>query len=131
MSCYSLTHCVAVGIDFTHAGGREVGVLISTNDGGVTWNRRHIPPGIDDLTSVACTPSGTCEAVGLGSTAIIGSTDGGRTWTPQVVPGSPYLLSVACPGRQTCEAVGQNAHDDVAVYRTIDGGAQWYRQHVY
>jgi photosystem II stability/assembly factor-like uncharacterized protein len=109
---------------------REVGVLVSTNNGGVTWIHRHIPTGTDDLTSVACTPSGLCEAVGLGSTAIIGSTDGGRTWTAQVVPGSPYLLGVACPGRRTCEAVGQDADDGVAVYRTTDGGAKWYRQRV-
>jgi photosystem II stability/assembly factor-like uncharacterized protein len=130
VSCYSLTHCVAVGIDSTHSGRREIGVLVSTDDGGVTWIRRNIPTGIDDLTSVACRPSGMCEAVGLGSTAIIGSTDGGRMWTPQVVPGSPYLLSVACPGLRKCEAVGQKANDDVAVYRTTDGGAQWYRQHL-
>jgi photosystem II stability/assembly factor-like uncharacterized protein len=86
---------------------------------------------MNDLTSAACTPSGACEAVGLGSTtAIIGSTDGGRTWTAQVVPGSPYLLGVSCPGPRTCEAVGQDVDDDVAVYRTTDGGAKWYRQRV-
>jgi photosystem II stability/assembly factor-like uncharacterized protein len=130
VSCYSLTRCVAVGIDSIHGGRREIGVLVSTNDGGVSWTRRHIPSGLDDLTSVACTPSGVCEAVGLGSSAIIGSTDGGRTWTAQVVPGSPYLLGVACRGGRTCEAAGQDVDDDVAVYRTTDGGAKWYRQHV-
>jgi photosystem II stability/assembly factor-like uncharacterized protein len=130
VSCYSLTHCVAVGIDSIHAGRREVGVLVSTQDGGVTWIRRHIPTGVDDLTSVACTASGVCEAVGLGSTAIIGSTDGGRTWAAQVVPGSPYLLSVACQGRRTCQAVGQDVNGDIAVFRTTDGGAKWYRQRV-
>jgi photosystem II stability/assembly factor-like uncharacterized protein len=130
VSCYLLMHCVAVGIDSIHAGRREVGVLVSTNDGGVTWIRRHIPSGIDDLPSVACRSSGVCEAVGLGSTAIIGSTDGGRTWTAQAVPGSPYLLGVACPGRRTCEAVGQDVNDAAAVYRTTDWGANWYRQHV-
>lgn len=131
VSCYSLTHCVAVGIDSTHGGGREVGVLVSTNDGGITWVRRHIPTGTDDLTSVACRSSALCEAVGLGeTTAIIGSTDGGRTWTDQTVPGAPYLLGVACPGIRTCEAVGQGANDNVAVYRTTDAGANWYRQSV-
>jgi photosystem II stability/assembly factor-like uncharacterized protein len=129
VSCYSLTRCVAVGIDAIDSGRREVGVLVSTHDGGVKWFRRHIPKGMDDLTSVACTPAGVCEAVGLGSTtAIIGSTDGGRTWTAQPVAGAPYLLGVACPGARTCEAVGQDADDDIAAYRTTDGGAKWYRQ---
>jgi photosystem II stability/assembly factor-like uncharacterized protein len=131
VTCYSLTRCVAVGIDSTHHGKREVGDLVSTDDGGVTWIRRHIPAGIDDLTSVACTSSGVCEAVGLGTIPIIGSTDGGRLWTTaQVVPGSPYLLGIACPGQRTCEAVGQGVSDGIAAYRTIDSGSTWDRQHL-
>jgi photosystem II stability/assembly factor-like uncharacterized protein len=68
--------------------------------------------------------------VGLGNRAVLGTVDGGTTWSPQGIPGSVFLRGIACPGPKTCEAVGQTADDRLALYRTDNGGGSWKRQHV-
>lgn len=76
-------------------------------------------------------PSATvCEAVGYSGSSgvILGSTDGGATWTSQSVPpGVTSLNSVSCGSVDACEAVGY--YSDLltfvtygVVLGTTDGG---------
>jgi photosystem II stability/assembly factor-like uncharacterized protein len=132
VSCPSATDCMAVGINVTQAGSKEVGTVVTTIDGGATWTRQHNPAGFTDLTAVACPSAGTCEAVGLGSThAVARTTDGGSTWTGQGVPGSVFLEGIACPAAAVCYAVGENADDAGVAYGTTDSGQTWVPQPIH
>ena len=105
-----------------------MGVLVTTSNGGHTWKRRHIPAGFTDLVGVACPTALVCEAAGLGPTAVIGTTDGGATWTAQPIPGSMFMEGVSCPRPQRCEAVGQDSNGDFAAFGTANGGQTWTQQ---
>ena len=128
VACPTAGVCVSVGQNAVDAGSREVGVLVTTSNGGHTWKRRHIPAGFTDLMGVACPTALVCEAAGLGPTAIIGTTDGGATWTTQPIPGSMFMEGVSCPRPQRCEAVGQDSNGDFAAFGTADGGQTWTQQ---
>lgn len=130
VACPTVEVCMAVGIDTVDAGRRQVALVVTTSNGGRTWKRHRVPAGYTDLAGVACPTARLCEAVGLGPTAALGTTDGGVTWSAQPIPGSMYMLGVACPSRQTCEAVGQDNNGDVTVFGTVDGGKAWTQQPV-
>jgi photosystem II stability/assembly factor-like uncharacterized protein len=92
-----------------------------------------LPPGVEQLSGIACPTISTCEAVGVtyhGDGDILGTTDGGSTWSTQrLLPYGTYVISIACPSATTCEAVGANAGVGV-VFGTTDGGATWSRQRI-
>ena len=79
------------------------------------------------LSGVACAGADLCAAVGLGTRAIVGTRDGGATWTTQG-PGAADLRGVSCPSTTTCVAVGATRSGLAAVYRTSDSGHSWQRQ---
>jgi photosystem II stability/assembly factor-like uncharacterized protein len=128
VACPTVRVCVSVGQNAVDAGSREVGVVATTSNGGHTWKRRHIPAGFADLVGVACPTALVCEAAGLGPTAVIGTTDGGTTWTTQPIPGSMFLQDVSCPRPQRCEAVGQDSNGDFAAFGTVNAGQTWTQQ---
>lgn len=127
VSCPSIDACVAVGQETIHSGSTQVGVIVTTADGGTTWRRRQVPDGYTDLLGVACPAAEVCEAVGDGPQAVLGTVDGGRTWTPQG-PGTAALNGISCPNATTCVAVGQTNAGRAAIYRTTNGGHAWQRQ---
>jgi len=130
VACPTVRVCVSVGQNAVDAGSREVGVVATTPNGGHTWKRRHIPAGFTDLAGVACPTALVCEAVGQGPTAVIGTTDGGVTWTTQPIPGSMFIVGVSCPRPQRCEAVGQDSNGDFAAFGTVDAGQTWTQQSI-
>ena len=98
------------------------------------------PRTIGSVTDVSCATATTCEAVGVfgadiffvngsGPGAVLGTTDGGATWTPQALPaGVPLLSSITCPSTTTCLAAGtsvDSATTTSAVVGTTDGGTTW------
>jgi photosystem II stability/assembly factor-like uncharacterized protein len=84
---------------------------------------------VDDLLGVSCPSKGVCEAVGDGDVGVLGTTNGGITWTPQTLPPSvESLASVDCRSLAVCEAVGQTADEAGAAVGTTDGGATWVLQ---
>ena len=87
------------------------------------------PAGYTDLSGIDCPTPGVCTAVGYGPRAILGTADGGSTWTPQG-PATAVLRGVSCASPSTCVAVGQTEIGRGAIFRTTNGGHTWQRQPV-
>lgn len=133
---------VAVG---TSSVLRSVPVASAAHTPGTTWASEPVPSGLDGFvpSSVSCTgshcvsvafycPVGGCG--GLNPSAILVSSDRGRTWVSEPVPAQiEQLGSVSCSSSRNCEATG--THPGVgtqfesgatgAVLVTADGGANW------
>lgn len=116
VSCVSTSECFAVGRD----GGASSSSALSERWGGTTWEIVPIPSasetGSNSLTSVSCSSSTTCTAVGdygLGTEPSRPAAEfwNGAAWElepPALVSGAPYgdLESVSCPLLTTCTATG-------------------------
>lgn len=101
-----------------------------------------LPAPIQSLRAVTCPTAQRCWAVGSttptttapSGPTIVGSTDGGATWTAETVPATVgYLSAIACASVRSCTAVGQIGQTGVgpgAVLATADGGATWVLQSV-
>lgn len=113
ISCPSSSSCIAVG---RSSGGGASSLIIGTSDGGQDWFPQNIPPGIDFSPDggVSCPTDSACTAVGQsimnGSAAIVGTVDGGSTWSTQsiAVPALDPLTGVSCASPSVCTAVGRN-----------------------
>jgi photosystem II stability/assembly factor-like uncharacterized protein len=118
----------AVGAD-----SGQLGVVLRTTDGGASWTpsrlgHKQIPTTVffaDQNTGWvggATPPPGEDEGVG-GPSAILGTTDGGQTWSLQYnVPISIYDLSFV--DNLTGWASGSKG----VIYHTADGGRTWNTQ---
>jgi photosystem II stability/assembly factor-like uncharacterized protein len=86
------------------------------------------PASMYSANGVSCGDDRHCWAVGFGTgtTASIDATsDGGTTWSAQVVPSSVGVLAaVSCRSRLDCMAVG-SAGATGAVIATTNGGETW------
>ena len=137
VACPSAARCVAIGVysHFTAKYGPDLdqGVLMTSDDGGLTWQRRAWPkgygPGPDPV--VTCADASHCAMIGFvehngterdqlgGYTSgkdavqytVIGfSADGGQTWArtstfPRSMP-YPSINALTCPTATTCYAAG-------------------------
>jgi photosystem II stability/assembly factor-like uncharacterized protein len=130
VACPTLQVCVAVGMNVINGGTEEVGVVVTTSNGGHTWMQQPVPAGFTDLTGIACPTADICEAGGLGPKAVMGSTDGGASWTAQPIAGSMFIKAVTCPRAGRCEAVGQDSSDHAVAFATTNGGRSWTRQSI-
>jgi photosystem II stability/assembly factor-like uncharacterized protein len=117
--------------------GPTVGVsgIATTNDGGTTWQMRSLPSNVPlpEMSAMSCASASICwlsgeEAVPQdngsgggsngGSSVILGTVDGGATWTKvtfTVPPGAPedighdsYMAigEISCPTTTACIALG-------------------------
>ena len=134
VSCGSTVDCEAVGLS---SSGEAA--LVGTTSGGTTWSAQTLPVGLGQLFGVSCPSAADCYTVGSDSNiytggnsgddaAILATTDGGTTWSPQAVPtGIAGLQGIACPTTSTCFAVGTDTveADGSGVITTSDGGATW------
>jgi photosystem II stability/assembly factor-like uncharacterized protein len=70
-----------------------------------------VPEGIV-ASSIACWSSTACEMTGFNGAYVsdmLGTRDGGRTWSPQSLPPAVGLLgAITCPAANRCVAVGSN-----------------------
>jgi hypothetical protein len=139
VSCPTASHCVAIGVrsKFSLRDGPDLdhGVLLTSDDGGMTWHRGVWPkgygPGAEPV--VTCSDASHCAMIGFiehdgierfayGYTSgkdavqysVIGySADGGKTWTrtsrfPRSMP-YPLMNALTCPTSATCYAAGSDA----------------------
>jgi photosystem II stability/assembly factor-like uncharacterized protein len=137
VSCPTASHCVAVGLhdnsDSRTGPDLDHGVLLTSDDGGVTWRQRTWPSGYGPgaFPDVTCTDASHCAMIGfvehngregnqVGYTSgkdavqysvIAFSSDGGVTWTARTLPRSipyPMIDALACPTTQSCYAAGSD-----------------------
>ena len=126
VSCYSVKHCLAVGIrpSTTGLGGFSGTPVIARLDGG-QWSTvpAATPKGAiqTGLSSVSCRSAASCYAVGSSSTASATTTLvehwNGAKWSivasanPGGTSGS-NLNAVSCPSNTSCTAVGDYSAND-------------------
>jgi photosystem II stability/assembly factor-like uncharacterized protein len=136
VACPTAANCVAIGV-FSHFSARngpdlDQGVLMTSDDGGLTWQRGAWPKGYGPgpQPEVTCSDASHCAMIGFvehngtmgnqvgyssGKDAVqytvIGfSADGGKTWTristfPRSIP-YPSMDALTCPTATTCYAAG-------------------------
>ncbi len=136
VTCPTASHCVATGL-YSKASVRNGpdlyrGVLLTSEDGGLTWRQRAWPTGYGPgpFPTVTCADASHCAMLGYverngtvvspgiaytsGSdavqyTVIAFSSDGGVTWTARALPRTmpyPMLDTLVCPTTRTCYAAG-------------------------
>ncbi len=138
VACPTAARCVAVGlhsnVDPRNGPDLDHGVLLTSDDGGMTWQRHAWPngygPGV--FPDVTCMDASHCAMIGfierngtvtdqLGGvtsgkdavqyTVIAFSSDGGATWTASTLPPTipyPMMEALACPTTRTCYAAGSD-----------------------
>jgi len=141
LTCPTASHCVAVGWHSNFGPphyGPDVdhGVLLTSDDGGLTWQQRTWPKGYGPgpLPEVTCADASHCAMIGfiersgtmrdqygytsgpdaIQYTVIAFSADGGTTWTASTLPRTipyPMIDALTCPTARTCYAAGS---DDIA-----------------
>jgi photosystem II stability/assembly factor-like uncharacterized protein len=127
----------------------EVSAVVTSSDGGNTWRLRPLPSNVPmpQLFSVSCAGTSVCWAAGQesvpqvignvhddGSPVMVGTTDGGATWTKStfVIPanapnylGQEYLAisDISCPTASECVASGAGAQSapSTPIYRYQEG----------
>ena len=123
VTCTDTSHAFAVG---------NTGIMRMTTDGS-DWT--DLTPGtFDDFYGVAFADQTHGWAVGerIGtitpdypaSGRVIGTTDGGASWTPQLSVSGEAINGVACADANSAWAVGNGG----GIYATNDGGADWNPQ---
>jgi photosystem II stability/assembly factor-like uncharacterized protein len=123
--------------------------VVTTSDGGATWQRRPLPSDVPlpSMSAVSCASAEICWLAGTeavpqvignlhdgGSAVILGTTDGGSTWrrvkftVPSGAPnpyGESYLDvgAISCPTANACLAFGSSAQGSktTPVYRYLSG----------
>lgn len=96
LSCPAAATCYAVSNDAT-----EVGIILGTTDGGMTWSRLRGANGTL-LTALSCPSTTVCYAASEYAGTIVSTTDGGKTWSTRKIPFRPVAL--ACPTATICYA---------------------------
>lgn len=148
VTCPTASQCVAVGlIRYAEYPPPETTdpilfqydqLVVSTTDGGQTWNAQPFPGEDYQLTAVSCGTPQDCVAVGDGAGYLLSSDDSGAIWTLTDLPGdfvlagssTPSLNGVDCPDTEDCIAVGESdgAGENTPIIATTDGGATWSNQ---
>jgi photosystem II stability/assembly factor-like uncharacterized protein len=135
VSCPTASHCVAVGLydnaDIRTGPDLDHGMLMTSDDGGLTWQRHAWPKGYGPgpFPDVTCADASHCAMIGFVErngregnqvgyssgkdavqyTVIAFSSDGGVTWTASTLPHTmpyPMMDALTCPTSQTCYAAG-------------------------
>jgi hypothetical protein len=137
VTCPTASHCVAIGVhsNFSPRTGPNLdhGVLLTSDDRGLTWQRHAWPKGYGPgpVPEVTCVDASHCAMIGfierngtvkdqfgytsgkdaVQYTVIAFSSDGGATWTASALPHSipyPMMDALTCPTALTCYAAGSD-----------------------
>ena len=122
VACGPSTTCIAVGYN---------GLYAISSDDGVTWTTKSFP-GAFDANDISCPTDLDCYEAGStfsGGGEAAASTDGGNTWTVQVLPANwGGLSSISCSSGSTCVATASALGSGVpraAIDTTSNGGLTW------
>jgi len=152
VTCPTASHCVAIGWhgNFSPRTGPDLdhGVLLTSDDGGVTWRQRAWPSGYGPgpLPDVTCADASHCAMIGFVErngtvtepgigftsgkdavqyTVIAFSSDGGATWTASTLPHTipyPMIDALTCPTARTCYAAGSDLIEQ-RIGKTFNAGS--------
>jgi photosystem II stability/assembly factor-like uncharacterized protein len=151
VSCPTASHCVAVGLydnsDARTGPDLDHGVLLTSDDGGMSWQQHAWPSGYGPgpVPDVTCADAGHCAMIGFVEhngregnqvgysegkdavqyTVIAFSSDGGVTWTTSTLPRTipyPMIDALTCPTAQTCYAAGSELIAQ-RIGRTLNAGS--------
>ncbi|TVZ03365.1 hypothetical protein EAS64_23460 [Trebonia kvetii] len=93
-------------------------VVISSTDGGATWSGMETYDNTGWMYSIACPDAAHCRATGAGTTVgLVGTADGGNSWTVATSDTSNEEGSVACASVSFCVTTTDNA-----LWETTTGG---------
>jgi len=122
IACPSMSRCLLAE---TFSGSpTDVAQIVVTLDQGVSWSARTLPNGTTAVASLACPSTTVCFASVTSDNApdVIGTVDGGTTWTVQGAVHEDARLS--CVSVSECYAIAPDGEVDA----TTDGGAHWTTQ---
>jgi photosystem II stability/assembly factor-like uncharacterized protein len=141
ISCVNTSDCWTIG---TQSITTEPEFVAATTNGGATWVTQTIPSGkaytyYNDISCVRthCTAVGDEfiaspmeDSGGTSTPVIIGTSNGGQTWTTDNLPNTEIsdLFEVSCPNTRDCWAVGLTENSLPAILATTDGGMSWVSQ---
>jgi hypothetical protein len=137
VSCPTASRCVAVGLydngDARTGPDLDRGVLLTSDDGGLTWQQHAWPKGYGPgpVPDVTCADASHCAMIGFVErngtegnqvgytsgkdavqyTVIAFSSDSGVSWTASTLPPTipyPMMDALTCPTAQTCYAAGSD-----------------------
>jgi hypothetical protein len=136
LTCPTAYHCVASGwhsIKPRNGPDLDHGVLLTSDDGGMTWQQRAWPKGYGPgpFPYLTCPDASHCAMIGfiehngtegnqagyrsgkdaVQYTVIAFSSDGGATWTASTLPHTipyPMIDALTCPTARTCYAAGSD-----------------------
>jgi photosystem II stability/assembly factor-like uncharacterized protein len=103
---------------------RTIDGVFKTTDGGMSWKYMMAPP-MFISRDMTVAPDGKIYLVGYNGDMRV-SSDFGSTWTPYDLHSRSYLTSVYFYNAK----LGFIGTSDSAIYKTIDGGANWTRINV-
>ena len=125
IACTNASHCLVVGSIGLLAGGAPVSRatayapwVLRTSDGGATWRRSSLALTDAVLTSVACTPSGSCLAAGervttgpgvllpAGALVLLRSSGWNAVWLEIPSPAGRFSVSDVSCNSNTCLITG-------------------------
>jgi photosystem II stability/assembly factor-like uncharacterized protein len=118
LSCPTASDCVAGGVTPAPK-GPPAGIMLTSHDGGVTWQTGALPRRVQPARSLDCVDARHCFDVGLrlqtDHSELLVSTDGGATWQGRPLPARyphPNIFALACVSPGTCYITGeQNRHE--------------------
>ena len=131
VSCPDKTDCMAVGSNGASLPGS--GVVLTTTDGGTTWNQVATPTGAITVTTVACSSVTSCLAIVNDGSFVWSaiSTDFGQAW--QREGNLPFLFEagddISCAVGGACLIAGYaptgTGTGEGAIALSTDGGQTW------
>ena len=131
VSCPTASACMAVGSNGASLPGS--GVVVTTTDGGATWNAVTAPQNALVVSSVTCAGPADCTATVSDGNATWSARSGdfGATWQQEgnlpasFIPGN----DLTCMAGGTCIDAGyaptSNSHGQGAIAVSADGGQTW------
>lgn len=127
LQCPTASICVVSGTSQSSSGSTFGEIAYSTN-GGSSWLRATVPTG-RSAWRLSCGSASDCLTIsqisGSGSSEVLRSSDGGKTWAPTTASGLPrgFVTSVSCADASDCWTGGMaTAAGSTSAAGAIAGG---------
>jgi len=131
--CATVTSCLAAGTTSTTVSAvvPAKGEVLTSQDGGQTWNASPSAPSVDDVFGIDCPSPRICAVVGakwvghpaIGTGAVAQSHDSGLSFTASTTAYTPLpLTALACFTARACVAVGGNTVASIALAQIKPSG---------